>query len=152
MAWLCVDEDGQEMIFDNKPHRDNSSLGGYWSNHEERDFCNVDLPAGTIKKLIGHDLTWKDEPALYDGFHDFENKPIEVENKKIKINWRILALSIIWSLLLVLLSDFAMNRTGIWKFIIVGVLVAITSFIFYFGYRDVDISSDYIEKENNIDE
>jgi len=151
MAWLCVDEDGQEIIFDNKPYRDNSSLGGYWNRSKEKDFCNVDLPRGTIKKLIGHELTWEDEPALYDGFYDFEDKPIEVKNKKKKkvINWRILALSIIWSLLLICLSDFAVSREGKWKWIAIGLVTIVISFVFYFGYKDVDIDSSYTEDEKD---
>ena len=154
MAWLCIDEDGQEMIFDNIPVRytDGSGLG-YWSNHEKKDYCNVDLPRGTIKKLIGKELTWNDDPVLYDGYHDFEDKPIEIENKNKRkgINWRILALSIIWSLLLICLSDFAVGREGSWKWIAIGFVTIIMSFVFYFGYKDVDIkmSSSYTEDEKD---
>ena len=51
MAWLCVDEDGQECIFDNRPTRHTDGSGkGYWSNHEVNGYCT---PSGTIKKLIG---------------------------------------------------------------------------------------------------
>lgn len=128
MAWLCVDEDGQEMIFDNEPKRDTSSLGGYWNRNEE-DYCNVDLPKGTIKKLIGKELTWESEP--------YELKD-NIKSEK-KFNWRIMLLSIIWSLVLICLSNVAMDLSGTGKLISIILVAIIMSFVFYFGYRDVDI-------------
>ena len=56
MAWLAVDKSGQEIIGDISPLR----VGWIWvfdSAHY------VLLPDGTIKKLIGRDLTWEDEPV-----------------------------------------------------------------------------------------
>jgi hypothetical protein len=132
MAWLCVDEDGDEMIFDNKPKRDNSpTCGGYWSRNEERDFCNVDLPKGTIKKLIGKNLTWEDEPYEYTG---------DVKKAKRKPNWNIGLLSLIWSSMVIVLGNIAW-KTGPWA---TGSIIILTSLIFYFGYRDTDIN----EKES----
>lgn len=141
MAWLCVDEDGDEMIFDNKPKRDASpTCGGYWSRNEENDYCNVDLPKGTIKKLIGKELTWEDEP--YEYYTVQEDTITQIPERKKKFNWKIMLLSIIWSSLIVSLSNVAVNlKSG--KLIAIFLIIFITSFVFYFGYKDVDITEKY---------
>ena len=57
MAWVAVDKNGDEVIFDFEPHRWNDS---FWAE----DFGDyIYLPKGTIKKLIGRDLIWSDEPV-----------------------------------------------------------------------------------------
>ena len=57
MAWVAVHKNGGEVIFDFEPHRRNDF---FWA----KDFGNdIYLPKGTIKKLIGRDLTWSDEPV-----------------------------------------------------------------------------------------
>ncbi len=56
MAWLAVDKDGTETIFSGEPFRD----GDIWRPSYQYDQC-VDIPKGTIKKILGHKLTWKDE-------------------------------------------------------------------------------------------
>lgn len=74
MAWVAVDKDGQEGIFTFKPYRKdyNRSLyklyePTYWSDKDASKYGNEDteikLPKGTIKKLIGKDLTWEDNPV-----------------------------------------------------------------------------------------
>jgi hypothetical protein len=136
MAYLCVDEDGQEMIFDNKPYRDTSSVGGYWNRYKEGDFCNVDLPKGAIKKLIGKDLTWEDEPYEFTEQDNINIKPVE----KKKFNWKIMLLSVIWSLILICISNFAMGLGGYIKLIVIVLITIVTSFVFYFGYKDVNIT------------
>lgn len=57
MAWVAVDKDGAESIFTLKPSRtDHDSFAP--------DFCDeISLPKGSIKKLIGRDLDWNDEPV-----------------------------------------------------------------------------------------
>lgn len=128
MAWLCVDEDGDEIIFDNKPKRANSVMcGGYWSRKGEQDFCNVDLPKGTIKKLIEKDLTWKDEPYEYTG---------NIKKAGRKPNWSIGLLSLIWSSFVIILGNIAWNA-GPWE---TGAIIILTAIIFYFGYKDIDIN------------
>ena len=63
MAYVAVHDDGKEGIFENKPSR----KGGLWWDTVYIDYTNYDteiaLPKGSIKKLIGRDLTWKDEPV-----------------------------------------------------------------------------------------
>ena len=56
MAWLAVDgKNNTEWIYDYKPER----ASYFWF-----DIGNfIQLPKGTIKKLIGRELTWDDEPV-----------------------------------------------------------------------------------------
>lgn len=56
MAWVCKDEDGEEVVSDAKPVRWDL---GYWS----RQGNIVVLPKGSILKLIGRELSWTDEPV-----------------------------------------------------------------------------------------
>jgi hypothetical protein len=66
MAYLCVDRES-EYIADNIPTRDFFEWSG-WTN-TDGETCNlISVPKGTIKKLIGKDLTWEDEPICLDEF------------------------------------------------------------------------------------
>ncbi len=60
MAYVAVDVDGSEYIYRYKPKReyDEWAYGGD---------SFIKLPQGTIKKLIGHTLTWDDEPVELKG-------------------------------------------------------------------------------------
>ena len=54
MAWVAVDKNKREFIYNTKPRR----YGNYcW--HIDYD----ELPNGTIEKFIGRNLTWEDEPV-----------------------------------------------------------------------------------------
>lgn len=55
MAWLAVNKNGDEVIYNFEPFRDRNIFIGEGG-------C-VQLPKGTIKKLIGKDLIWKDKPV-----------------------------------------------------------------------------------------
>lgn len=55
MAYLAVDEDGTEWIYDDEPFRQQYT----WV---ESFGCGIKLPSGSIAKLIGKELTWEDEP------------------------------------------------------------------------------------------
>lgn len=58
MAWLVVDgRDNTEWIFEYKPER--CAEKGFWWDYRE----SVKLPKGSIKKLIGRDITWEDAPV-----------------------------------------------------------------------------------------
>ncbi len=58
MAFLCVDKDGTEWIWDSRPYRD----AFFW--RVDNPFDNmVELPQGTIFKIINRVLTWEDEPV-----------------------------------------------------------------------------------------
>lgn len=63
MAWVAVDKDGNEAIFAFKPVMN----GKYWHDWQitiemETFDSLIPLPKGSIKKLIGKDLTWEDNP------------------------------------------------------------------------------------------
>lgn len=66
MAWLAIDKNGNERIFRNKPNYDWFE----WLDKEEfyaECQCfdistEIDLPKGTIKKMIGRDLTFEESP------------------------------------------------------------------------------------------
>lgn len=70
MAWLAVNSWGCEEMFHNCPERTENR---YWQDNivywEIRGYTtcaddySIELPKGTIKKLIGRDLTWEDEPV-----------------------------------------------------------------------------------------
>lgn len=58
MAWVAIDCSG-EYISTKKPFKDMFNIGYYgFHNDSER----IKLPKGSIKKLIGRNLTWNDEP------------------------------------------------------------------------------------------
>jgi RAB protein geranylgeranyltransferase component A len=64
MAWLAVDKDGKEGIYTIKPIRGTNIL-----NNKETwllprlSALHIILPKGSIKRLIGKDLTWYDKPV-----------------------------------------------------------------------------------------
>ena len=61
MAWLATDKDGSEWIYGKyKPYRERfvSDVWVWFSDGEP-----IHLPKGSIKKLIGKNLTWDDEPV-----------------------------------------------------------------------------------------
>lgn len=59
MAWVAVDKDYTEWIYDDKPWRENED---HWIDNSPWS-TYIQLPQGTIKKLIGRELTWEDEPV-----------------------------------------------------------------------------------------
>lgn len=87
MAWLAVDKDGTEKIFNSIPIRRNqygshvfiysllrqlpytknqrNKWAAHWSTDETDPFPEgaIILPKGTIYKIIGRNLTWRDEPV-----------------------------------------------------------------------------------------
>lgn len=71
MAWVAVDKDGIEAIFLQYPKRtgyDRTKLyipyeETFWSD-DDGYFCSrISMPKGSIKKLIGKDLDWSNEPV-----------------------------------------------------------------------------------------
>lgn len=66
MAWVAVHKNGKEGIFANKPSK--GAKLEWWYDEQEDDAgvlydTEIPLPKGSIKKLIGRDLTWEDEPV-----------------------------------------------------------------------------------------
>lgn len=66
MAWVAVDSLNRELIFRNEPFRDIDTdyMVTYhgWFDRNMNSW-GIELPKGSIKKLIGRELTWKDEPV-----------------------------------------------------------------------------------------
>lgn len=71
MAYLAVNKDGTEYIFPKKPVWDTiywscvkviTNDGGWYTDEID---IEVELPKGTIEKLIGRSLTYEDEPFEY---------------------------------------------------------------------------------------
>lgn len=58
MAYLAVNKDGSEWIFERKPFRAEHE-DGYW----DCCCCRVELPDGTISKLLDRETSWDDEPV-----------------------------------------------------------------------------------------
>lgn len=75
MAWLAVDPSGNEAIFKGEPIRYYEYCVGKsrkdcecWIERRyitDEIYYNskIQLPKGTIKKLIGRDLSWEDKPV-----------------------------------------------------------------------------------------
>ena len=75
MVWLAVAKNGTEIIFQDKPSRTEDDwkpavIGEELEMDDWGDVEYVDayddkiyLPKGSIKKLIGRELSWKDEPV-----------------------------------------------------------------------------------------
>ena len=65
MAWVAVHKNREEGIFSHKPTR-GKELSFWYDEVEDGGVfydTEISLPKGTIKKLIGRDLTWRDEPV-----------------------------------------------------------------------------------------
>ena len=62
MAWLTVDKDGSEWVWNCRPLR--NKYRGRWESlySEYGEYQCVELPNGSIEKLIGKPMTWADEP------------------------------------------------------------------------------------------
>lgn len=61
MAWVAVDENGSECIYQFRPVRTNIDENKFIPRYEYSMW--LALPKGSIKKLIGKELTWKDNPV-----------------------------------------------------------------------------------------
>ena len=62
MAFVAVDSDGTEIICDD-PSREPMDDDGWCSPYYWDAYNRVEIPKGTIEKLIGRELTWSDEPV-----------------------------------------------------------------------------------------
>lgn len=62
MAYVAVDKDGAEWIYSIPPVKDTVYWVIKWE-YKDIDDHSIELPKGSIKKLIGRELTWDDEPV-----------------------------------------------------------------------------------------
>lgn len=57
MAWVAVNKYNREYIYEEKPKRCYQEV---WSQ-TSLAYDVIELPKGSIKKLIGRELTWSDD-------------------------------------------------------------------------------------------
>ena len=60
--WVAVDEDGREYLYNRMPERKNCFGKDLWTTHQNSIKVML-LPNGTIESIIGHQMTWADEPV-----------------------------------------------------------------------------------------
>ena len=60
MAWVAVNEDGSEIIVNDNRYLERDEDLGEWTTYGYSDI--VQLPYGSIKKLLGREMTWEHEP------------------------------------------------------------------------------------------
>ena len=58
MSWLAVDKNGRECVYQFRPKRGVDQFIPKYSYS-----MWLAIPKGSIKKLIGKDLTWRDDPV-----------------------------------------------------------------------------------------
>ena len=63
MSWLSVNKNGSEYIFDYEPDR---RVNMWFSKHN--GLYEIQVPEGTIEKIIGTKMTWEDDAINLDEF------------------------------------------------------------------------------------
>lgn len=67
MVYLSVTEKGKEILHPTRPTRKTrygNDIDNYWYNYYGLNFNDrIELPKGTIKHLIGRELTFEDKPV-----------------------------------------------------------------------------------------
>lgn len=63
MAWVAVNLNGDEYIFEEKPERFYGQWKPTFCEYQDRVYDYVELPKACINKLIGRELSWEDEPV-----------------------------------------------------------------------------------------
>lgn len=63
MAWVAVNWNGDEYIYEAMPERFYHRWLPAICEYQDRVYEYIELPKGTIKKLIGRELSWNDEPV-----------------------------------------------------------------------------------------
>lgn len=60
MAWVAVNKDGSEIIVNDNRYLERDEDLEEWTTYGYSDI--VQLPYGSIEKLIGREMTWEHEP------------------------------------------------------------------------------------------
>lgn len=63
MAWVATNANGLEFLFIEKPYRSGYGEYGYWNPIYSSIGGCILIPHGSIKKLIGRELSFSDEPV-----------------------------------------------------------------------------------------
>ena len=90
IVFLAVNKNGDEVILDNLPVRQEEAWTDERSAHDEEYFSVEDhnsaivLPKGTIRRLTGKYLTWEDDPiSLKSVIEGLPHVDIEFYKQKI---------------------------------------------------------------------
>lgn len=90
IVFLAVNKNGDEVILDNAPARQGEIWTDERSAHDDEYFSVEDhnsaivLPKGTIRRLIGRDLKWEDDPIfLKSVIEELSHMDIEFYKQKI---------------------------------------------------------------------
>ncbi len=59
-TYLAVNKNGDECIFKDEPYK----VFNEWYPNDNGSY--IELPKGSILKLIGKELTWNNEPYLFE--------------------------------------------------------------------------------------
>lgn len=62
-SYLAVDKNGEEFIYNALPNRQGDR---FYNQKSHGEYHSVELPKGSIEKLLGRKLTWKDEPQMIE--------------------------------------------------------------------------------------
>ena len=62
MAWVAVNGYCDEYIYEAMPERFYCVWAPTFCEYENRVYDYVELPKGSVKKLIGRELSWSDDP------------------------------------------------------------------------------------------
>lgn len=66
MAWLAIDKKGRETIHEGRPEFDSFEWWYSFDDSAEGEYflnsCTIDLPQGTIEKILGRKLTFEESP------------------------------------------------------------------------------------------
>lgn len=84
MAWVCCNKDGSECITKSEPYRLVAISFGIFT-------CTggcIKLPHGSIKKLIGRNLGWDDEPVKLEKSETFFIRYDEIPPNERSSIWR----------------------------------------------------------------
>lgn len=77
MVYLSVTEKGKELLHESRPTRrsrhSESYIDNYWYNYYD-PFDTIEIPKGTIKHLIGRELTFEDKPVCLSKNKVYQNE------------------------------------------------------------------------------
>ena len=117
--YLTVDKNGEEKAWDIIPQR---GIDFWYSNEIEY----ISLPKNTINVLINKNLTWDDEPYLYDLFIPTNIYDVK-KSKKIQIIYSLIALIQFACILGVLFIDNTLIDTCIilFQMLLICIMIAV---------------------------
>ena len=61
MAWISVDKNGTEKIFNKEPKRSYNNGNEQWV--QVKNTHRIVIPKGSVERLLGRELRWTDAPV-----------------------------------------------------------------------------------------